>query len=302
MLRSEDRILTTHTGSLPRPPALTSLYVRRSRGEAIDAAELDRAGKAAVHEVVAKQIAAGVDVGNNGEQQREAFFLYVRHRMSGFGGGWTRQRVRRCDALSGLHGMEGGARCGQRVGQQHRRRARGGRRGALSRSCSGRRRNAPISGPRSMRRRVGFAEPFMTAPSPGIIAAAMRNAWYDTEDAYLAALGRALQVEYEAIVATRLRAADRCAGPRDGTAPLLPGPAARRLRRLCRARGRDDQRCARQRPARSGAAACLLGQLRGAARLRCGAAGDTADDPRRRRSAASCCRSPIRGTRTSIAA
>jgi 5-methyltetrahydropteroyltriglutamate--homocysteine methyltransferase len=46
-----------------------------------------------------------------------------------------------------------------------------------------------------------FAEPFMTAPSPGIIAAAMRNAWYDTEDAYLAALGRALQVEYETIVA-----------------------------------------------------------------------------------------------------
>ncbi len=46
----------------------------------------------------------------------------------------------------------------------------------------------------------GFAEPFMTAPSPGIIAAAMANAWYDTEDAYLAALGEALRVEYETIV------------------------------------------------------------------------------------------------------
>ena len=77
MLRSEDRILTTHTGSLPRPSALTGLYVRRSRGEAIDAAELDRVGKAAVREVVAKQIAAGIDVPNNGEQQREAFFLYL---------------------------------------------------------------------------------------------------------------------------------------------------------------------------------------------------------------------------------
>ena len=52
MLRSQDRILTTHTGSLPRPTALTALYVRRSRGEVIDAAELDRVGKAAVHEVV----------------------------------------------------------------------------------------------------------------------------------------------------------------------------------------------------------------------------------------------------------
>ena len=50
--------------------------------------------------------------------------------------------------------------------------------------------------------RPGFAEPFMTAPSPGIIAAAMRNEHYDTEDAYLAALGGGwvLHVEYEAIV------------------------------------------------------------------------------------------------------
>ena len=49
---------------------------------------------------VAKQIAAGIDVGNNGEQQREAFFLYVRHRMSGFGGGWTRKVFADVDALS----------------------------------------------------------------------------------------------------------------------------------------------------------------------------------------------------------
>jgi 5-methyltetrahydropteroyltriglutamate--homocysteine methyltransferase len=45
---SNERILTTHTGSLPRPPELTRLYVRRARGEAIDRAELDRVGKAAL--------------------------------------------------------------------------------------------------------------------------------------------------------------------------------------------------------------------------------------------------------------
>ena len=109
MLRSQDRILTTHTGSLPRPAALTALYVRRSRGEAIDAAELDRVGKAAVHEVVAKQIAAGIDVPNNGEQQREAFFLYVRHRMSGFGGGWTRKVFADATHYPAFMRMEGGA-------------------------------------------------------------------------------------------------------------------------------------------------------------------------------------------------
>jgi len=91
MQRSDKRILTTHTGSLPRPPELTRLYVRRARGEAVDADEIKRLGKAAVGRIVDKQIENGVDIGNNGEQQREAFFLYVRRRMTGFGGSWVRR-------------------------------------------------------------------------------------------------------------------------------------------------------------------------------------------------------------------
>src|ERR1700746_2046369 len=87
---SDERILTTHTGSLPRPAGVTRLHVRRTRGEAMDPAELDKVGKAALRRIVDKQIEAGVDIGNNGEQQREAFFLYVRHRMSGFGDSWER--------------------------------------------------------------------------------------------------------------------------------------------------------------------------------------------------------------------
>jgi 5-methyltetrahydropteroyltriglutamate--homocysteine methyltransferase len=87
---SDERILTTHTGSLPRPPELTRLYVQRARGGEVDPAELDRLGKAALRRIVDKQVEAGIDIGNNGEQQREAFFLYVRHRMSGFGGSWKR--------------------------------------------------------------------------------------------------------------------------------------------------------------------------------------------------------------------
>ena len=90
MHRSNDRILTTHTGSLPRPPALTRLYARRVRGEAVDTMEIEKAGHAALQAVVPKQIEAGIDIGNNGEQQREGFFLHVRHRMTGFGGSWKR--------------------------------------------------------------------------------------------------------------------------------------------------------------------------------------------------------------------
>src|SRR6185312_5039424 len=91
MLHSQHRILTTHTGSLPRPPDLTTLYARRAEGQPVDPAALDAAGKAATNDVVRRQLAAGIDIGNNGEQMREAFFLYVRHRMSGFGGTWSRK-------------------------------------------------------------------------------------------------------------------------------------------------------------------------------------------------------------------
>src|SRR5436309_9035017 len=94
---SNERILTTHTGSLPRPPELTRLYVRRARGESVDPGELERLGHDALRWVVRKQAEAAIDIANNGEQQREGFFLHIRHRMSGFGGSW--QRRTRADAL-----------------------------------------------------------------------------------------------------------------------------------------------------------------------------------------------------------
>ena len=90
MQRSNSRILTTHTGSLPRPRDLTLLYAARARGDAVDAAEIDRTGQQAVRAVVRKQRDAGIDVGNNGEQQRDSFFLYLKARLSGLGGSWER--------------------------------------------------------------------------------------------------------------------------------------------------------------------------------------------------------------------
>jgi 5-methyltetrahydropteroyltriglutamate--homocysteine methyltransferase len=199
MQRSEHRILTTHTGSLPRPPELTRLYVRRTRGEAVDPAEIDRLGKAALRRVVEKQIEAGVDVGNNGEQQREAFFLYVRHRMSGFGGHWKRWPrgdVERYPILKEQMAQMLAAR--EAVGNYEPPRAIGEVRyiddSELKAECADFR--AALD-----ERPAGFVEPFMTAPSPGIIAAAMKNEHYDTEDAYLAALAAALKIEYETIVA-----------------------------------------------------------------------------------------------------
>ncbi len=201
---SDERILTTHTGSLPRPPELTRLYVRRARGEAVDSGEIERLGKAALTRIVAKQIKAGVDIGNNGEQQREAFFLYVRHRMTGFGGAWKRWPrgdVERYPLLKAQMAQMLAAR--EAVGNYEPPRAIGEVRYAddteLKAECADFR--AALDAIKNGATPNGFVEPFMTAPSPGIIVGAMKNEYYDTEEAYLAAVAAALRIEYEAIVA-----------------------------------------------------------------------------------------------------
>ena len=198
MRRSEDRILTTHTGSLPRPPELTRLYVRRARGESVDPGELDRLGREALRGIVRKQAEAGVDLGNNGEQQREGFFLHIRHRMSGFGGSW--QRRTRADALRYpvfRQMMEQQLASREAVSNMGPPKAIDEIRylgtAAIEAECADFQAALDETG-------THFVEPFVTAPSPGIVAAAMKNEHYDTEEAYLDALAAALKQEYETIV------------------------------------------------------------------------------------------------------
>jgi 5-methyltetrahydropteroyltriglutamate--homocysteine methyltransferase len=198
MRRSEERILTTHTGSLPRPPELTQLYVRQARGESVDAAEIEKLGQAALRGIVKKQAEARVDIGNNGEQQRDGFFLHIRHRMSGFGGSW--QRRTRADALRYpvfLHMMEQQLAARQAVSNMGPPKAIGEIRylgpAAIEAECADFQAALDETG-------AHFVEPFLTAPSPGIIAGAMKNEYYDSEEAYLAALATALRGEYETIV------------------------------------------------------------------------------------------------------
>jgi 5-methyltetrahydropteroyltriglutamate--homocysteine methyltransferase len=203
MQRSTSRILTTHTGSLPRPRELTRLYALRARGEAVDAAEIDRAGREAVRAIVRKQHDAGIDVGNTGEQQRDSFFLYLKQRLSGLGGSWERSSRADVDRypdfkrmwleqhasrtqVSALAGLP------KAVGEVRYLDER-----AIDDEC--RHFNAVLADNPGV-----FVEPFMSAPSPGILATAVRNEHYDTFGNYLAALGRALAVEYGAIVKSGL--------------------------------------------------------------------------------------------------
>jgi 5-methyltetrahydropteroyltriglutamate--homocysteine methyltransferase len=194
MILSRDRILTTHVGSLPRNQRLSELLVRREAGDGSDAAQLDAAMEQAVRHVVAKQKQAGIDIGNDGEQQRVGFQTYVPQRMAGFAGESRRRRGREFEEFPELadylaHRFPAVSK------QQNAPQAQG----ELHYHDT-----AQIDGEIARFKRVAgegkpFAEMFMTAPSPGIIASTMLNAYYDTNEAYLAALAREMRNEYLAI-------------------------------------------------------------------------------------------------------
>ena len=86
MKRSTTRILTTHTGSLPRPWDLVDLIIAKQAGSPTDEAALAQRVSHAVTEVVQKQADVGVDVLNDGEQSKAGYATYVMDRMTGFGG------------------------------------------------------------------------------------------------------------------------------------------------------------------------------------------------------------------------
>src|SRR6476619_2067090 len=94
MIFSRDRILTTHVGSLPRNETLSDLLMAQEEGKEFDPKVLTAEMDKAVRHVVSKQMEAGIDIGNDGEQRRISFQTYVPQRMTGFGGVSKRRRGR----------------------------------------------------------------------------------------------------------------------------------------------------------------------------------------------------------------
>src|ERR1700756_812340 len=86
MKTSQDRILTTHVGSLPRPPELRELLVRKDQGEPYNKAVLDRLTRQAVIDIVRRQAQTGIDIVNDGEMSKPGYSTYVADRLSGFAG------------------------------------------------------------------------------------------------------------------------------------------------------------------------------------------------------------------------
>jgi 5-methyltetrahydropteroyltriglutamate--homocysteine methyltransferase len=195
---SPARILTTHAGSLPRPTALSELHARKARGETVDTPELTRLCEVTTRDTIARQLELGLDIINNGEVGRESFFTYVRHRMTGFGGKSERRAMadllRYPDYLAQLQRLRSGR---ENVSLLSAPQAIDAVRYVSP---------APIEDECAQLQRLlaphrdAYTEAFMSSPSPGIIAAAMHNAFYDDIEAYIGALADALRTEYHAIL------------------------------------------------------------------------------------------------------
>ncbi|HLQ31525.1 MAG TPA: cobalamin-independent methionine synthase II family protein [Chloroflexota bacterium] len=193
MERSTDRILTTHTGSLPRPEDLVELLYASESGQAPDPASLDRRVAEAVVASVRQQVEAGVDVVNDGEMGKISYSTYVTGRLSGYEGQVHVPRRPRPDAIDFPEWDEQTrpARASFRVQRL---------------ACTG-----PIRyiGQQAVQRDVAnlkaalqgakVREAFMTAASPGVISVFQPNQYYASDEQYLLALAEAMRQEYEAI-------------------------------------------------------------------------------------------------------
>ena len=191
---SSDRILTTHTGSLPRPDDLDRLIFDLDAGHAVDTQVFERRVQEVVSDVVRRQADAGLDFVNDGEVRRISYAAYVKDRLDGFHGPTQLPMLSR-EFAEFPEVMQPAV---ESTSFAHMRLP----------SC-----NSPISlrDANVVRRDIqllkiagrdtGADRLFMTAASPGVISAYFRNDYYSTDEAYLFALADAMKSEYDAIAA-----------------------------------------------------------------------------------------------------
>ncbi len=192
MQTSQDRILTTHTGSLPRPPALRELLVKKDRDQPYDTAELTRLTREAVFAIVRRQAEVGVDIINDGEMSKPGYSTYVADRLSGFSG--HEPAKPRLDTgphpnfVAAYERMTGpvNARRAVCVGDVAVKDAEPVR--------------EDIANLKAALAQVKAVEGFMTAASPGLVPVFQINRHYPSHEAYVEAIAAAMQPEYEAIV------------------------------------------------------------------------------------------------------
>ena len=194
MRRSRDRILTTHTGSLPRPADLDQLIADREAGADVDQAAFDKRVEQAVADIVASQLASGVSVISDGEMGKPGYSTYVKDRLTGFGGPGRPLAIAEMIEYPEVFEAFRSGSTSRRV-MNHP-----GCDGPVSLRDQG----AVHKDIANLKDAVRDAEPadvFMTAASPGVIAAFLANEYYPSDEDYIFALADAMKPEYDAIAA-----------------------------------------------------------------------------------------------------
>jgi 5-methyltetrahydropteroyltriglutamate--homocysteine methyltransferase len=193
MKTSQDRILTTHVGSLPRPPELKELLVRKDQSQPYDKATLDRLTRQAVFDIVRRQADTGIDIVNDGEMSKPGYSTYVADRLSGFAGHEpakprldTRDHPNFLAAYERMTGAMNIARRAVCVGPV----------AVLDREPL----EHDLANLRDALAQVQVVEGFMTAASPGLVPVFQTNRHYPSHESYVEAIAAAMQDEYEAIV------------------------------------------------------------------------------------------------------
>ena len=193
---SQNRIITTHCGSLPRPAHLSEMLLAQEGAEPADEQLLHRESAKAVADVVELQLAAGVDVISDGEQPRVGFSMYVPSRMHGFGGEAPRPSPRDLDDFPIF-----AERLKQKRGRRNRIANPPNAVGEVSYfNLQAAQAECDMFKNALSASKAKPLETFMTAASPGIIATTMVNQFYDTYESYVFALARELRKEYEIII------------------------------------------------------------------------------------------------------
>lgn len=196
MKRSQERIVTTHVGSLARPKPLLELMRARLNGQPYDEQAFDAAVREAVREAVRRQVECGVDVVADGEQSKPGFFAYVRDRLAGFEpmeGGPERPRAVKEKAAFPEYYAEYFKRDTQSIMPRTPLVCTGPIRYIGQKALQ-----TDIDNLKAAMREFGAEEGFMPASAPRTYGAG--NAFYKNEDEFVEALGEALREEYLAIV------------------------------------------------------------------------------------------------------
>lgn len=196
MMKSTDRILTSHVGSLPRPKDVTDLVFAKEAGVPIDAAGFDDVISAATDMILQRQRDIGIDIPSDGEMSKISYATYIKDRLTGFDGNAARNPPADLEQFPGF--LEKLAKSG---GTPSFRRPK----------CVGEITvkdmeplEADLRNMKSSMSKAGYKHGFMNSATPGVIALFQPNEFYKTQDDYLEAVAEGMRVEYEGIVGAGL--------------------------------------------------------------------------------------------------